>query len=150
MSRTLTTPPPLLSEPPKAARSTRSLPERTCAGARSSFTMCPASLSSRWCLTSTHLPGALSVTSHLLLWDPNRRRLITGSSCQEDSVTPYQCHPNCPAPRSSTSLLLLAQITMVLLPVTPASCPQHCQVSCPFDMKVSCLRFFLKGAFLRA
>lgn len=131
-SRTLTITPPLLSEPPKRARSTHSPPERTCVGARSSFSMCPASLSSHWCLTFTHLRGARSVTSRLLtdLRDPNRRRLITGSSCREDSVTPCQCPPSCPAPRSSNSLLLLAPITTVLLPVTPASCPQHCQVSC--------------------
>lgn len=132
-SRTLTTTPPPPSEPPKLARSTLSPPEKTCAGARSSFTTCPASLSSRWCLTSTRPRGVCSVTCPLLTdpADPNRRRLTTGSSCQEDSVTPYRCPPNSRGLRSSTSLLLLTPITTVLSPVTPASCPQRCQQLTP-------------------
>lgn len=131
-SRTLTITPPRLSEPLKSARSTRSPPERICAGARSSFMMCPANLSSRWCLTSTPLLGVCSVTSlpFIDLEDPSRRHLITGSSYQEDSVTLYQCPPSCPTPRSFTPLLLLlAAPTTVLWPVTPASSPQRCRVS---------------------
>lgn len=129
MSRTLIITPPPLSEPLRPTRSTRSPPERTCVGARSSSTMCPASLSSRWCLTSTHPPGVYSVTRHLLMYleDPNRGRLTTGSSFQEGSVTPYQFPPSCPAPRSSTSQVLSAPITTVLLRATPASSPQRCQ-----------------------
>lgn len=132
MSRTPITTHLPLSEPLKPARSTRSLPERTYVGARSSFLMCQASLFSLWYLTSTHLRGVSSVTSRLLmdLEDLSKRHHTTGSSCQGDSVTPYQCHPSCRAPRSSTSLLPEAPLTTVLLPATPASSPQHCQVRC--------------------
>ena len=138
MSRTHITTHRPPSEHLKPARSTRSLPGRTYVGARSSFSMCPASLFSHWCLTSTHLRGVSSVTSRLLmdLEDLSKRHLTTGSSCQGDSVTPYQCHPSCHAPRSSTSPLSAAPLTTVLLPVTPASSPPRCQVRC------------LKGVFL--
>lgn len=93
--------------------------------------MCPANLSFRWCLTWTHLRVVCSVTCHLPmdLWDPNRRRLIIGSSCRDDSVTPYQCPPSCPALRPSVPLLMLAPVTTVLLMVTQVSSLQHCQVS---------------------
>lgn len=128
-SRTLTTTPPLPREPPKPARSTLLQLEKTCVVGRSSFTMFPASLSSRWCLTSTLHRGAYSATSRVLSdpEDPNRRPHITGSSCLADSVTPYQCRPNYPALRSFTSPLPFAP-TMVLLTVTPVSCPQLFQV----------------------
>lgn len=130
MSRTLTITPLLPREPPKPARSTLLQPEKICAVGRLSFTMCPASPSSPWCLTSTRHLEVCSVTNHVLSGpeEPNKRRLITGSSCREDSVTPYRYRPSFLALRSSTSPLLLAPTT-VLLTVTPVSCPQLFQVS---------------------
>ena len=138
-SRTLTVTPPLFSKPLRPARSTRSMPEKTCAGERSSFTMCPASLFSHWCLTSTRLRGVRSVTRWRLTDPevPNMRRLTTGSSCREDSVTLYLCPPSCPALRPFTLLLMLPATTTALLHVTPAISPQRCQVS------------FLTSAFLK-
>lgn len=126
-SRTLIITPPPRRGHPKAARSTRSAPDRTCAGARSSFTTCQASLCSHWCLTSTHLPGALTVT--MGPGDPSWRRLITGSSCQEDSVTLYRWPPSCPAPRPFILLLLQAAPTTTTALLPPARTPQCCQVS---------------------
>lgn len=146
-SRTLTTTHPPLREPTKLARSTPSLLGRTCVGGRLSFMTCLASLCSRWSLTCTRLRAACSATVRQLmdLEDPNRRRLTTGSSCQEDSATLYQCPHNCLALRSFTSQLLLAPTIMVLLPAAPVSCPRLFQVSSkPWQQMVCFFVFVLK------
>lgn len=134
-SRTLTTTPPPPSGPPKPTRSTRSPPGRTCAGARSSFTTCPARLSSRWCSISARLVGVYWVIS-VFPAGPNRRRATTGSSCQADSATPYPCPPNSPSQRSSTLQELLALTITVLSPATPTSSLPLSQVSASVSFKM--------------
>lgn len=128
-SRTLTITPQYFNRLLKSTRSTRSLPERTCVVARSSFMTCPASQSSHWCLTSTRPQEVCSVTRQVLT-DPSRRPLIMDSNCQADSVTLHRCPPSCHAPSSFTPLRLqIVPTTVVLLHVAPTSLRQHRQVS---------------------